>query len=68
MIAQRQSAFGAIAAEIVRAWFCPHLHRYDRHEGFTVQCFCLHCRESWAVPFYIYREPKGISHEERSSS
>jgi hypothetical protein len=26
-----------------------------------VQCFCLHCRETWEVPFYAYREPRGIS-------
>jgi hypothetical protein len=49
-------AMDRIAAEIVRAWFCPHLHRHDRHDGFAVHCFCLHCRESWTVPFYAYKD------------
>lgn len=56
-----RSVFDQIAAGIVRTWFCPHVHRYDSHEGFIVHCFCLHCRESWTVPFYAYREPKGNS-------
>lgn len=62
MMQQQRSVFDVIAAGIVRAWFCPHLHRHDKlGEGFTVNCFCLHCRERWNVPLFAYREPKGVS-------
>lgn len=57
-----QPVFQAIAEAVVRAWFCPHVHRHDRMgRGFTVDCFCLHCREKWNIPLHAYREPKGVS-------
>lgn len=54
-----RSIYQSLSAEIVRLWFCPHVHRHDEADGFLVHCFCLHCRERWDVPFYAYREPKG---------
>lgn len=65
---QPRSVLDGIASEIVRAWFCPHLHRHDQIEGFTVHCRCLHCREDWRIPIYAYREPKGIMLHEKLPS
>jgi hypothetical protein len=56
-----RSILDATAAEIVRAWFCPHLHRHDTAEGYLIHCRCLHCRETWRIPLHAYREPKGVS-------
>jgi hypothetical protein len=56
-----RSILDATAAEIVRAWFCPHLHRHDTAEGYLIHCHCLHCRETWRIPLHAYREPKGVS-------
>lgn len=58
---QWRSVFDAIAAEIVRVWLCPHLLRHDTAEGYVMHCYCLHCRETWRVPFYAYHEPKKVS-------